>query len=60
MHIVIHQTILYLIKIYFFIYGKSATISKKKKTLKEVLRIKLLNIKTDYVFKRVFGHIKTD
>ncbi len=44
-------------KIYFFIYGKSATISKKIKLLKEVLRIKLLNIKTDYVFKRVFGHI---
>ena len=41
----------------FFIYGKSATISKKIKLLKEVLRIKLLNIKTDYVFKRVFGHI---
>ena len=30
---------------------------KNLKTLKEVLRIKLLNIKTDYVFKRVFGHI---
>ena len=30
---------------------------RKLKSLKEVLRIKLLNIKTDYVFKRVFGHI---
>ena len=44
-------------KIYFLSMANLPQFQRKLKSLKEVLRIKLLNIKTDYVFKRVFGHI---
>ena len=46
-----------ILKIYFLSMANLPQFQKNLKTLKEVLRIKLLNIKTDYVFKRVFGHI---